>query len=95
MASLQVIAKAKTTAYLMGQIFGLAPEIQYYDDYARLYYQKSSLPMVRARLRELTASQPGEIRVDWFPIVSNEILKKSIPVIFVSIAVGYLLANVK
>lgn len=96
MASIQSIAKAKTTGLILKNLLGIEPEYQYFNDYVRLYYSKENLPKVQDRINQIAvnSSKPGDVRIDFVPIVAPAAIKKIAPYAIGAIVAGYLLGKV-
>lgn len=95
MASIQTIAKAKTTGLILKNLLGIEPEYQYFDNYVRLYYPAENLPKVQDKINQIAvnSSKPGDVRIDFFPIVAPVAIKKVAPYAIGAIVAGYLLGK--
>lgn len=79
MASIQSIAKAQGVGLLLKKLTGIEPSYQYGADYVRIYYQPDRLKEVQKKLQLISESGPGDVRIDWFPMVVPMAIKKAIP----------------
>lgn len=96
MASIQTIAKAKTTGLILKNLLGIEPEYQYFDSYVKIYYSKENLPKVQDRINQIAAnsSKPGDVRIDFLPMVAPMALKKVAPFAIGAIVTGYILGKI-
>lgn len=95
MASIQTIGKARATGLILKNLLGIEPEYQYFDDYVRLYYTKDNLPKVQDRINQIAinSSKPGDVRIDFVPIVAPAAIKKVAPYAIGAIVAGYILGK--
>lgn len=96
MASIQTIAKAKTTGLILKNLLGIEPEYQYFDNYVRLYYSAENLPKVQDKINQIAinSSKPGDVRIDFIPMVQPLAIKKIAPFAIGAIVTGYILGKV-
>ena len=95
MASLQSITKAQGVGLLLQKMTGIAPSYVYGHDYVRIYYQPDKLKEVQRKLELISASGPGDVRVDWFPMVLPMAIKKALPFAAGLLLIGYLIGGRK
>ncbi len=92
MASLQSIAKAQGVGLLLEKLTGIKPSYIYGNDYVRIYYHPDKLKEVQRKLELISASGPGDVRVDWFPMVVPMAIKKALPfaagIFFLGLLIG-------
>ncbi len=95
MASLQTIAKAKTTGLILKNLLGVEPDYQYFDNYVRLYYSKENLPKVQERINQIAinSSKPSDVKIDFLPIVAPAAVKKVLPYALGAVALGFVLGK--
>lgn len=95
MATVQTIAKAKATGLILKNLLGIEPEYQYFDNYVRLYYSNENLPKVQSRINQIAvnSSKPGDVRIDFMPMVAPVAIKKIVPYAIGAIAIGYILGK--
>lgn len=93
MALVQSIAKAQGTGLLLEQLFGVKPSFEYATDHVRVYYEPDRLKQVQAKIGSMAASGPGDVRVDWFPMVTPLVLKQAAPYAIGAVVIGYLLGK--
>ncbi len=96
MASLTTIAKARGTGLLLQKFFNEEPSYQYADDYVRIYYEPDRLRRVQSRIDDLTKKgppSPGDVRIDWVPIVMPIAIKKIAPFVIGTLVAGYLIGK--
>jgi hypothetical protein len=95
MASLQSITKAQGVGLLLKKLTGIDPVYEYGPDYVRIYYHPDKLKLVQKALEKVSASGPGDVRVDWFPMVVPMAIKKAIPFAAGLLLIGYLIGGRK
>lgn len=93
MATLQTIAKAQGTGVLLEQLFGVPVAYEYNPDHVRVYYQPDRLKQVQGKIATMASSGPGDVRVDWFPMVSPVVLKQAAPYAIGLIAAGFIIGK--
>lgn len=95
MASIQAITKAKATGLVLKSLFGIEPKYQYFDDYVRIFYSNEDLPTVHAKVNQIAAGskKPGDIRIEFIPIVAPIAIKKVLPYAIGAIVAGYILGK--
>lgn len=95
MASIQTIGKAKATGLLLKNLLGIEPEYQYFDNYVRLWYPQEDLKRVHERVNQIAvnSSKPGDVRIDFVPIVAPTAIKKIVPFAIGAIVAGYILGK--
>jgi hypothetical protein len=86
--------KAESVALLAQQILGVKPEIENVGDYYRVYWNKEDLPEVRENLDEYISNiKPGDVRVEFIPVVQNVAIKKVLPYVLGIFAAGFLIGK--
>jgi len=93
MASLQSITKAQGVGLLLQKMTGIAPSYVYGPDYVRIYYEADKLKEVQKKLQLISASGPGDVRIDWFPMVVPMAIKKALPFAAGIFFLGYLIGG--
>lgn len=95
MATVQSIAKAKTTGLILKNLLGIEPEYQYYDDHVRLSYPKEALPQIHEKINTIAvnSSKPSDVRIDFIPMVAPIGIKKALPYAIGAVALGYVLGK--
>jgi len=95
MATIQNIAKAKTTGLILKNLLGVEPEYQYYNDHVRLWYPKESLPAVHEKINTIAVNseKPSDVRIDLVPMFAPIGIKKVLPYALGAVAVGYVLGK--
>lgn len=93
MAAVQSIAKAQGTGLLLEQLFGVPVAYEYNPDHVRVYYQPDRLKQVQGKIATMAAGGPGDVRIDWFPMISPVALKQAAPYAVGLIAAGFLLGR--
>lgn len=88
MASVDVIGKAQIAGGILQQIVGVEPAYDYRENYVRVYYPPDSLRVAQANLAALATSPPGDLRIEWAPVITPYVIKKVLP-----IAAGLLIAG--
>lgn len=94
MADLETIAKAKVYGVALKQFFGQEPSYDYQADHVRIYYQPDRLKRVQERIKELAAAGPSDIRVDWLPMVTPEIIRVGWPYVLGVLGVGFVVGKI-
>lgn len=89
MAAVQSITKAKGTGFLLEQLFGVPVAYDYNPDHVRVYYEPDRLKQVQGKVATMAAGGPGDVRIDWFPMVSPVVMKQAAPY-----AIGLLVAGI-
>lgn len=93
MASITSISKAQGIGFALQQITGQEPSYAYEPDYVRVYFEPDRLQLVQKKLEQMASSGPGDVRIDWMPIVLPYAVKKAaLPVIGVALA-GFILGK--
>ena len=96
MANLRVTLKAEAAAQALAAITGEEPHIIYGPDYARVYWSTDQQARLQAKFargldvaasKAMTPTAPGEVRVDYAPIVNPVIARRTAPLAIV-VAVG-------
>ncbi len=87
--------KAQTLALLSEQVLGVKPEIEKVgNDYYRLYWKSDDLPEVRENFSSYISNiEPGDVRVEWVPVVQNVAIKKALPWVLGVFAAGFLIGK--
>lgn len=94
MADIVTQVKAETIAALAKQIFGVKPVVQNMGDYYRIYWENENLPEARAAFEQYVSEiKPGDVRVEWFPVVQNVAIKKALPYVLGIFAAGFLIGK--
>lgn len=93
MAALESIAEARIEGALLSKLFGVAPSYEYNPDHVRIYYQPDRLKQVQDRVNQMATSGPGDVRIDWFPMIQPIVLKQALPYAIGAIALGYFLGK--
>ena len=93
MADIRSIAKARALGLAIQQITGVEPSYENAADHVRIYFQPDRLQAVQSKLQEMSESSPGDVRVDWFPIVAPTAIKKGLPIAAGLLIAGYLLGK--
>jgi hypothetical protein len=93
MAAVQVIAKAQGSGLLLEQLFNVPVSYDYQPDHVRVYYQPDHLKQVQARIATMAAGGPGDVRIDWFPMVTPIMLKQAAPYAIGLLAAGFLIGK--
>jgi hypothetical protein len=91
MASIQSITKAKGTGFLLEQLFGVPVAYKYNPDNVGIYYEPDRLKQVQSKIAAMASSGPGDVRVEWFPMVTPIVIKKTIPYAIGLIVAGMLI----
>ncbi len=78
---------------LLEKLTGETPAIEYAADYARIYYHPDKLKMVQKKLQKMSTASPGDIRVDWFPMIVPMAIKKALPFAAGLFFLGYLIGG--
>jgi hypothetical protein len=68
---------------------GVEPVYEYGSNYVRIYYHPDRLKEVQKKLELISASGPGDVRVDWFPMIVPMAIKKALPVAIGLFVLGY------
>lgn len=97
MATVQSIAKAKGTGLILKNLLGVEPQYDYQVDHVKLYYTGNSLNQVRERINQIAVSsqRPGDVRIDFVPMVAPLVIKKVFPFAIGAIITGYLLGKIE
>lgn len=93
MATVQTIAKAQGTGLLLEQLFGVPVSYEYNPDHVRVYYQPDRLKQVQGKVQTMASGGPGDVRIEWFPMVSPVVLKTAAPYAIGLIAAGFILGR--
>jgi hypothetical protein len=93
MASVQTIAKAQGSGLLLEQLFGIPVSYDYQPNHVRVYYQPDRLKQVQGRVATMAAGGPGDVRIDWFPMVTPVVLKQAAPYAVGLLAAGFLIGK--
>lgn len=76
MATAEMLAKAMLYRRALGRVLGQKPEYEVEEDYVRLYWAPDQLPKATKRYKEMVEAEPGELRVDFAPVVMPYYTKK-------------------
>lgn len=93
MASLESVGKAKTVALLLEQAFGVPVTIEYGEKYSRLYYQPDRLLQMQKKVEKMASTAPGDLRIDWLPVIQPYAVKRAAPYVLGVLALGFLLGR--
>ena len=95
MATVQTIAKAKATGLIHKNLLGIEPEYDYQDDHVKLHYTGSNLNQVREKINQIatTSKKPGDVRIDFIPMIAPVGIKKALPYALGAVALGYILGK--
>lgn len=86
--------KAEGIALLAKQVLGVKPEIENAGDYYRVYWNKEDLPEVRDNLEDYISNiEPGDVRVEFMPVVQNVAIKKALPYVLGIFAAGFIIGK--
>lgn len=94
MASLQAIAKAQASGLALKQMFGVQPDYEYLPDHVKVYYTPDKLLQVQNKIASMSTAAPGEIRIDWVPMVAPLAIKKSLPFAIGALVAGYIVGKI-
>lgn len=95
MASIASIGKAQLVGAALQKITGQEPSYIYNDDHVRVYFEPDRLKSVQKQLAEMATSGPGDVRIDWLPIITPIAIKKAAPYAIGILVAGYLLGKLK
>ncbi len=93
MAAIQSISKAQGIGFLLEQLFGVPVSYDYNPDHVRVYYQPDRLKQVHGKVSAMATGGPGDVRIDWFPMVSPVVFKTAAPYAVGLMAAGFLLGR--
>lgn len=93
MADLAAIGEAKIEGLLLQKLFGVPPSYEYAPDHVRIYYEPDRLKQVQQRVNAMATSGPGDVRIDWFPMIQPIVLKQALPYAVGAVILGYLLGK--
>lgn len=93
MANVESIAKAKAYGFGLEQFFGVKPDYEYYTDHVRIYYQPDRLKQVQAKINAMAAEGPSDVRIDWVPMVTPQVMKTALPYALGLLGIGFLLGK--
>lgn len=94
MNSVTAAIKAEGVALLAKQVLGVKPEIENAGDHYRVYWNNEDLPEVRENFNTYVSEmQPGDVRVEWVPVVQNVAIKKALPYVLGIFAAGFLIGK--
>lgn len=93
MADVKSIAKARAIGLAIQQVTGVEPSYEHAADHVRIYFQPDRLKAAQSKLREWSKSSPGDIRVDWFPVITPMAIEKGLPIAAGLLLAGYLLGR--
>lgn len=79
MASIQTAIKGEVVASALERITGERPAVEYIGNIARLSWSREQLPQVRAWFTAQMSKDPGDIQIDFAPVVLPYVLKKAGP----------------
>lgn len=92
--SFLTVVKAEALAVALEQATGQKPIVQDMGEYVRVYWNKSDHPAVQGRIEKLISKkEPGDIRLEWMPVVAPVAIKKIAPYALVLLGAGYLLGK--
>ena len=94
MADFLTNTKAQALAVALEQATGEQPIVQDMGNYIRVYWGETQYPAIRQRIEKMISKkEPGNIRVEWIPVVAPIALKKVAPIALALIGAGYLLGK--
>lgn len=79
MATLQTAIKGEALAAALERITGERPFVRYVGSTARLSWSTEQLPAVRAWFEAQMSREPGDVQIDFLPVVTPYILRKAGP----------------
>jgi hypothetical protein len=95
MATVQTIAKAKATGLILKNLLGIEPQYDYQNDYVRLYYSGQGLNQVHEKMNSIAvkSKMPGDVRIDFVPMVAPVAIKKILPYALGAVLAGYIIGK--
>lgn len=95
MANITAITKAQALGLAMQKITGIEPSYDYKPDHVLVYWQPDRLKRMQGYVEKLASSgrKPGDVRVNWMPVITPFAIKKAVPYIVGMLAVGYILGK--
>lgn len=86
--------KAQAVALALEQATGQTPHVQENEDHYRIYWTENQYPEIREKIEKLISkTEPGEIRVEWMPVITPIALKKAAPYLLLLVGAGFLLGK--
>jgi len=86
------IIQSNIIALALRGALGIQPAVTYTGDTAVISYQGKQLKTAQANFSALVSGKSeNKIRVDFWPVVQPEAIKKAIPYLIGAFALGYLL----
>ena len=95
MAEIKTIAKAKAMGVFLERLFGEPVSYLYEDKFVTVYYEPDRLKRVQDKIGQLATKAPGDVRLNWVPMVTPYALKKAVPYAIGLLAVGYLVGKAR
>lgn len=98
MADSNTIVKANALSEVLKFAFGEEPTIEYYDTYAKIYYQPDRLKKVQKKLEDMVSrfgSSASDIRFEFLPLITPLLIKKGFPLAVTVFSTGFLIGKRK
>lgn len=95
MADIRSIAKAQALGLALKKTTGIEPSYVYETDHVLIYYEPDRLKQMQEYVEKIAASgrKPGDVRVNWMPIITPFAIKKAVPYVVGILAIGYFLGK--
>lgn len=86
--------KAEGLAALAEQTTGVKPTVVDYGDHIKIFWDAATLPEARQKFEQYVSEiKPGDIRIEWLPVVQNVAIKKAAPFIIGIFAAGFIIGK--
>jgi len=94
--SLTTRLQAEALAFAIETATQEKPYVSYFaDGHAELYFDKEQIPRLQSFVNTLIKKAPGNVRINFAPVLIPVILKKILPVMLLLLAGGYLVGKLK
>lgn len=92
--NLVTTAKAQALSIALEQATGERPEVQDMGDHIRVYWNTVDHKSIQSKIEKMISKkEPGEIRVEWLPVVTPIAIKKLLPLALGLVAVGFVVGK--
>lgn len=87
--------KAEGIAIALEAAVGKKPSVADMGDHIRIYWDKQDYPLIQSKVSKMIQKRdPGNIRIEWIPVVAPIAMKKVLPVAAGLLVVGFIIGKV-
>lgn len=92
-ADLKTIAEARARSFVIGQYFGVKPDMDIQDKYVRIYFTPDKLQRAQQNFKREMQKQPGKVRAEMNQVFIPWAIEKFALPLFGLFALGLLIGK--